>query len=304
MLGRNDPCWCGSGKKYKKCHLEQDVKSGNRPGSSRKNRYVKSAQEAEGMRRAGAFNAELLEFVKPLVKAGTATASIDEAVHEYTVRHGHTPASLGYHGFPKSCCTSINDIVCHGIPSAKETIREGDIVNVDLTTIVDGFYGDSSETFMIGRVSTPARHLVQVTARALLKGIEAVVPGAPLAAIAQVIEPYVRSQGCSVVQQYTGHGIGRKFHEGFSVLHHVTPDCEDIVMEPGMTFTIEPMINAGEYRVTTDPVDKWTVRTKDGSLSAQFEHTVLVTDVGAEVLTLTATQRARGVLLYVEGLDI
>jgi methionine aminopeptidase, type I len=191
--------------------------------------------------------------------------------------------------------------VCHGIPSPDEILTDGDIVNVDLTTIVDGFYADSSETFMIGEVSEKARHLVDVTALAMIHGIDSVKPGVPLRTIAETIEPFVKSQGCSVVQQYTGHGVGNSFHEYFTVYHHVDPDCEPIILEPGMTFTIEPMVNLGRYEVVTDRRDGWTVRTKDGSLSAQFEHTILVTEEGSEVLTLTPSQRELNVRLKVDG---
>jgi methionyl aminopeptidase len=301
MINRNDPCWCGSGKKYKKCHLPGDEKAGKTPVMPKKRYPVKSPAEIEGMRRAGAFNGELMDYIRPFVKAGTSTGELNTLVHAYTVGHGHKPACLGYRGFPKSLCTSINDVVCHGIPSDKEVLHNGDIVNIDLTTIVDGFYGDSSETFMIGSVSDDARHLVMTTARALIRGIDAVRPGQHLGAIAEAIQPYVMSQGCSVVRQYTGHGIGRKFHEDYSVYHHVDRDAERIVMEPGMTFTVEPMINLGGWEVTVDAQDRWTVRTNDGLLSAQFEHTVLVTENGAELLTQTPSQIAEGVRLNVGG---
>jgi methionyl aminopeptidase len=251
------------------------------------------------MRKAGAFNGELLDYIRPYVKAGISTEQINTLVHQYTIKHGHIPACLGYHGFPKSVCVSRNNIVCHGIPSPDEILQEGDIVNVDLTTIVDGYYADSSETFMIGEVSEKARKLVDITARAMILGIDAVKPGVPLRAVAEAIEPFVNSEGCSVVQQYTGHGIGKSFHEHFTVYHHIDPDCESIILEPGMTFTVEPMINLGHYAVVTDRKDGWTVRTKDGSLSAQFEHTILVTENGAEVLTLTPTQRKLNVRLKV-----
>ncbi len=304
MIERNDLCWCGSGKKYKKCHYFQDQEQQKVPSPSQikakhKNRLVKTAQEIEGMRKSGAFNGQLMDYIRPFVKAGITTEEINVLVHEYTIKHGHTPACLGYHGFPKSVCISKNNIVCHGIPSQKEIINEGDIVNVDLTTIVDGFYGDSSETFTIGNVSEEALHLVDVTAKCLILGIDAVKPGAPLSVIAEAIDPFAQSQGCSVVRQYTGHGIGLKFHESFSVYHHIDPDSEQIMLEPGMTFTIEPMVNLGRYQVLTDRKDGWTVRTKDGSLSAQFEHTILVTETGADVLTRTPSQCAAGVRLQV-----
>lgn len=264
-------------------------------------KYIKSANDILGMRNAGAFNGELLDYIRPYVKAGISTEQINTLIHNYTVEHGHTPACLGYRGYPKSVCTSINNTVCHGIPSPGEVLADGDIINVDCTTIVDGCYGDSSETFMIGNVSDRARHLVMVTAEALVRGIRAALPGAPLKAIAEAIEPYVLSQGCSVVHQYTGHGIGRKFHEHFTVYHHIDPDCEPVTLTPGMTLTIEPMINLGDYEVTTDKNDGWTVRTKDGSLSAQFEHTILITEGDAEILTLTPSERKAGVILSVDG---
>jgi methionyl aminopeptidase len=309
MIERNDPCWCGSGKKYKKCHFFEDQKSPppvhlqQLPKKTQKEKkYLKTAQEIAGMRHAGAFNGELIDFIRPYVKAGITTDEINTLVHNYTVEHGHTPACLGYRGYPKSVCTSINNIVCHGIPSASQKLIDGDIVNVDCTSIVDGFYGDSSETFMIGTVPESTRRLVMVTAEALLRGIDAARPGAPLKAIAEAIEPFVVGQGCSVVHQYTGHGIGRKFHEHFTVYHHIDPDGDTVTLIPGMTLTIEPMINLGAYDVITDEVDGWTVRTKDGSLSAQFEHTVLITEGEAEILTLTPSQRAADIRLSVDGI--
>ena len=321
MINRNDPCWCGSGKKYKKCCLAKDEEarraapppSSGAPGGDKrhaappkpKRNHVKKPAQIAAMRRSGAFNGQLMDYIRPFVKAGAVTEEINRLVHDYTVRCGHIPATLGYRGFRKSCCISRNDVVCHGIPSPKERILEGDVVNIDLTTIVDGFHGDSSETFMIGEVSREARHLVEVAARALIIGIDAVRPGATLAAIGDAVEPFVNAEGCSVVRSYTGHGIGARFHEFFSVHHHMETEGEDkdVVMQPGMTFTIEPMINLGGWEVTTDRRDGWTVRTKDGSLSAQFEHTVLVTDTGAEVLTLTPSQKTAGIRLHTGGAD-
>jgi methionyl aminopeptidase len=301
---RNDPCYCGSGKKYKKCHMPLDANRGA-TAAGPKPRYVKDQGGIIGMRKAGAFNGELMDYMRPLVKAGISTEELDRLAFNYTVGRGNTPACLNYKGYPKSICTSINNVVCHGIPSVEDVLADGDIVNVDLTSIVEGFYGDSSETFMIGAVSEEAKHLVKVTAQAMLRGIDACRPGNHIRAIAAAIEPYVKSEGCSVVHQYTGHGIGRAFHEPhFSVYHHIADDGEDIVLEPGMTLTIEPMINLGGWQVVTDQKDGWTVRTKDGSLSAQFEHTILVTAEGPEVLTLTPSQRAACVLVSVPGLDI
>jgi methionyl aminopeptidase len=267
------------------------------------NQMIKTAQELDGMRRAAAFNGELMDYIRPYVKAGISTEEINTLVHDYTVQHGHIPACLGYHGFPKSVCTSINKVVCHGIPSADEILKEGDIVNIDLTTIVDGFYGDSSETFLIGYVSSRARKLVAVTARALVLAIEGLKPGMPLSTIGEIIHPFVESHGFSIVRDYAGHGIGREFHENFTVLHHRNKEGKRVILQPGMTFTIEPMINMGKHGVVTDKKDNWTVRTQDKSLSAQFEHTVAVTESGLEVLTLTPSQRASGQILNVVGMD-
>jgi methionyl aminopeptidase len=301
-IERNAPCWCGSGKKYKKCHLNADLERKS-PSTSAKaasiDHMVKSPAEIEGMRKAGAFNGELMDYMRPFVKIGVSTEELDRLAYEYTVAHGHAPACLGYHGFPKSICTSINNVVCHGIPSSKEILKDGDIVNIDFTTIVAGFHGDSSETFMIGTVSDEAMRLVKVTARAMEIGINAAVAGEPLSVIARAIEPYVKSEGCSVVRQYTGHGIGKAFHEFFNVYHHIATDGDTVVLRPGMTLTIEPMINVGEYQVITDSIDKWTVRTRDGSLSAQFEHTILITEKEPEILTLTPSQRKAGKMIII-----
>lgn len=302
MIERNDLCWCGSGKKYKKCHLFEDMKKNSSSlENKKKQKMIKTAEEIEGMRRAGAFNGQLMDYIRQFVNEGISTIKIDKLVYEYTLDHGHKPACLGYHGYPKSVCISRNNVVCHGIPSEREILEDGDIVNVDLTTIVDGFYGDSSETFLIGNVSSEVRRLVEVTAQAMIYGIDAVKPGNKLAAVAEAIEPYVKSEGFSVVRQYTGHGIGRKFHEIFTVYHHVDPDEEPIILEPGMTFTVEPMVNMGGYQVVTDRKDGWTVRTKDGSMSAQFEHSVLVTEEGREVLTRTPSQIAQNIRLEFSG---
>jgi methionyl aminopeptidase len=296
-LERNDPCWCGSGKKYKKCHLRADMEkeTGSRPKKPlQPETMVKSDAEIDGMRKAGAFNGELMDYIRPFVKVGVSTEELDRIAHEFTVKHGHIPACLGYHGYPKSICASINNIVCHGIPSSQDILKDGDIVNIDFTTIVNGFYGDSSETFMMGAVSAEARRLVDATAKAMEIGINAALPGTPLSAIGNAIEPFVKSQGFSVVHQYTGHGIGKSFHEFFNVYHHIDKDCDNVILHPGMTITIEPMVNAGGYKVITDTIDKWTVRTEDGSLSAQFEHTILITDAAPEILTLTPSQRKIG----------
>lgn len=238
------------------------------------------------MRKACRFNAQLMNYIRPLVKAGMSTEDINVLVHDYTLEYGHIPAPLNYHGFPKSVCTSVNEVVCHGIPSEDQILKEGDIVNVDVTTIVDGYHGDQSETIFIGEVSGDARRVADVSRESMYLGIEAVRPGIPLVEVCGVIEDYVHSKGCSVVRDFTGHGIGRKFHEDPQVPHYRTASAARFMLEPGMTFTIEPMVNLGDYRVKVLD-DDWTAVTKDGSLSAQYEHTVLVTETGHEILTDT-----------------
>lgn len=244
-------------------------------------------QEREGMRRAGRFNAQLLDFLRPHVKAGVTTLELDRLALEYTRDHGHTPACLGYKGYPNTICTSVNEVVCHGIPN-RTALREGDIVNVDVTTIVDGWHGDSSETFLIEPVADEARQLVQTAFDCMHIGIDAVQPFGKLVEIGRAIERLARQRGYSVVQEYQGHGLGREFHQEPGVPHFVPKlNPSPVVLEPGMCFTIEPMINIGTWRTMLDKHDKWTVRTMDLSLSAQFEHTILVTESGPEILTMT-----------------
>jgi methionyl aminopeptidase len=242
--------------------------------------------DRQGLRRAGRFNAELMDFIRPHVKAGVTTNELDRLVRDYTLDHGHIPACLGYLGFPKSVCTSINEVVCHGIPD-ETVLREGDIVNVDLTTIVDGWYGDQSETFLIGKVSDTARKLVQVTFDSLYRGIAAIKPNGRVIDIGRAIYDYARAQGFEVVREYQGHGIGRQFHQDPGIPHFPHPSNVSDVVPPGVCFTIEPMLNVGTWETVPDLRDKWTVRTRDKSLSAQFEHTILMTETGPEVLTLT-----------------
>ena len=297
MAGRNDPCPCGSGKKHKKCCLSK-----SKPESAaqlKALKYLKSSEEIEKMRIAGAFNGELIDMVRSEIIEGISTEKINTLVHDYTLDHGHTPATLGYGGFPKSSCTSLNNVVCHGIPSAHEILKDGDIINVDLTTIVNGYFGDQSETFFVGTPSDEAQRLVQTTARATIAAIEAIAPGKKLSIVGDTIAPIAEDAGFNIVRTYTGHGIGSEFHENITVLHHRNSEGAKITLVPGMTFTIEPMINIGGWQVTTDPKDGWTVRTKDSSLSAQFEHTLLVTDTGVEVLTLTPSQKQASIILAV-----
>jgi methionyl aminopeptidase len=244
---------------------------------------IKSAKEIEAMRAACRMAAETLVLVGEKLRPGMTTREIDEIVHEDTLRRGGYPAPLNYHGFPKSVCTSVNDVVCHGIPG-DEVLRAGDIVNVDVTTIFEGFHGDTSATFYIGVPSAEARHVVETARIALDLGIREVRDGARLGDVGAAIQEYVEGEGCSVVRDFVGHGIGRKFHEAPQVKHFGKRGTGER-LKAGMIFTIEPMVNVGGWEVSVDPIDKWTVRTVDGSMSAQFEHTCLVTKNGVEVLT-------------------
>ncbi|HZU82307.1 MAG TPA: type I methionyl aminopeptidase [Polyangiaceae bacterium] len=252
---------------------------------------IKSPREIELMRTVCRLAAETLLAVGDKIHAGMTTHDIDRLVHEHTLAQGARPAPLNYKGFPKSVCTSVNDVVCHGIPDGY-ALRSGDIVNVDVTHVYEGFHGDTSATFYIGTPSPEARHVVEVARRALDIGIAQVRDGGRLGDIGGAIQEYVESEGCSVVRDFVGHGIGRKFHDAPQVKHYGKRGTGER-LRAGMTFTIEPMVNLGGWEVKVDPDDKWTVRTSDGSLSAQFEHTVLVTREGCEVLT-ARTRALRG----------
>jgi methionyl aminopeptidase len=244
---------------------------------------IKSAKEIDGIRVSAQMAAETLLLVGEKLRPGMTTDDINTIVHEDTLRRGAYPSPLNYKGFPKSVCTSLNDVVCHGIPGS-EVLRNGDIINVDVTTLYEGFHGDTSATFFIGTPSAEARHVVETARRALELGIAEVREGARLGDIGAAIQTYVEGAGCSVVRDFVGHGIGRRFHEPPQV-KHFGKRGEGSRLKAGMVFTIEPMVNLGRYEVDIDPSDKWTVRTVDGSLSAQFEHTVLVLKDGVEVLT-------------------
>ena len=247
--------------------------------------YV-SEDDRTGLRAAGKFNAQLMDFLRPHVKAGTSTDQLDKLAHTYTLDHGHTPACLGYLGYPKTICTSVNEVVCHGIPNTRP-LKDGDIVNVDITTIVNGWYGDQSETFMIGNVSSSAKRLIQTTYDALFVGIQACRPGSTVTEIGRAIQSFATNAGYSVVREYQGHGIGRDFHQEPGIPHFPSLNSNRDLLRPGTCFTIEPMLNIGSWKTRVDKKDKWTVRTMDGALSAQFEHTILMTEKGPEILTFT-----------------
>ena len=252
---------------------------------------IKSASEIEAMRVACRLASEVLDYITPFVKPGVTTGELDRLCHDYMVNvQGTIPAPLnyappGYKPFPKSICTSVNHQVCHGIPGDK-VLKNGDILNIDVTVIKDGFHGDTSRMFVVGDASIAARRLIQVTWECMWLGIEQVRPGGSLGDIGHAIQRYAESMGCSVVREYCGHGIGRQFHEDPQVLHYGRPGTGP-VMQPGMIFTVEPMLNAGRREIR-EMADGWAIVTKDHSLSAQWEHTVLVTDSGHEVLTVSA----------------
>ena len=244
-----------------------------------------TVEEQQRLRAAGQFNASLLDYLRPYVKPGICTEELDELAYEFTRAAGHIPACLGYKGYPKTLCVSINDVVCHGIPD-ETPLCEGDIVNIDATTIVEGYFGDSSETFLIGDCTTEARQLVQATWDALWIGIDAAQPYGTVYEIGRAIAEFARGQ-YGVVREYQGHGIGREFHTEPGVPHYPYSDGMKTVLRPGMCFTIEPMLNLGTWRTVKDSIDGWTVRTRDGKLSAQFEHMILMTEDGPHVLTQT-----------------
>lgn len=285
-MNRNDKCWCGSGLKYKKCHLEFDEKLASLEHAGHEvppREIIKTEADIEAMRKSGLVNNGVLDLVASKICAGMNTEEIDKLVYDYTTSHGGIPAPLNYEGYPKSVCVSINNVVCHGIPSESTILQEGDIVNVDVTTIVDGYYADASRMFMIGEVSEEAKKLVRVSKECLEKGIEAIKPWGFLNDIGAAVEKHAVANGYSVVTALGGHGIGKQFHEE-PFVNHVEDEVEGMVLVPGMTFTVEPMINAGDFEVYIDEEDGWTVYTEDDSLSSQWEHTILVTETGIEIL--------------------
>lgn len=250
-----------------------------------KNKYdihLKTAEQVHGIRKCGTLLLSLLDQVEGMIRPGLKTDEINTYVHEAIIKAGAVPAPLNYRGFPKSVCVSVNDVICHGIPGERE-LKDGDIVNVDITPILNGFYADASKTFFVGNPTPEGEKIVHVAGQSLKRAIEAVAPGATLGDIGFAIQDYAESQGCSVVREFIGHGVGLNFHEQPQVLHYGKPG-EGIVLVPGMVFTIEPMINSGgrELHILED---KWTAVTNDGSLSAQFEQTLLVTEDGWESLT-------------------
>lgn len=319
LPGPNEPCWCGSGSKYKKCHRgadsvearkkgPQSVKYTVRPGTISPRRSVpvhiprpdyaetgrpKRAKNAESdiktpeviarMRRACKAAAEVLQETASHLRPGITTDELDAITHEAYIKRGGYPSTLNYHGFQKSLCTSVNEVICHGIPDSRP-LEDGDIINLDITIFLDGVHGDCSATYFVGKVDPDSERLVRVTRECLDLGIAAVKPGQPIRDIGYAIEAHAIKNNMSVVRAYCGHGIGETFHTSLQIPHYYEPEA-DVIMRPGMIFTIEPMINLGDWHHRSWD-DGWTAVTADGSRSAQFEHTILVTEQGAEILTL------------------
>ncbi|MDX1485230.1 MAG: type I methionyl aminopeptidase [Alphaproteobacteria bacterium] len=255
------------------------------PSSRTPGILIHGREDFEGMRRAGRLAAETLDFITPHVKAGVSTGELDRLCHEFVADHGGTSAPLGYRKYPKSICTSVNHVVCHGIPSDTKILTDGDIVNIDVTPILDGWHGDSSRMFYVGKPKLKARKLVETTYEAMMRGIAEIRPGATLGDVGHAIQTLAESQRFSVVRDFCGHGLGKEFHTPPNVLHYGEPGA-GIPIEEGMFFTVEPMINAGRYEVKI-LADEWTAVTKDRSLSAQFEHSIGVTAEGCEIFTLS-----------------
>lgn len=284
--GRNDECWCGSGKKYKKCHLEFDrhLQELHDAGETVLGRdLLKTPEEIEGIKASAKVNIGALDYVAERIGVGTSTGEIDRWVHDYCIEHGAIPADLDYEGFPKSVCTSINEVVCHGIPSEDDVLKSGDIVNVDMSTILDGYFSDSSRMFCIGDVDDEWRRLVEVTRESVEAGLAAVKPWAHLGDVSAAVNKVATDAGFSVVAEFGGHGIGLEFHED-PFVSFVAKAGTGPVLVPGMCFTIEPMVNMGKAKIDMSDPNGWTVRTADGSPSAQWEVQIVVTDDGYELL--------------------
>lgn len=286
-MERNELCWCGSGKKYKRCHMAMEEKMEQLreaghivPGRE----LLKTPAQIEAIKKSAELNTAVLDHVAKHIHAGMSTEDIDVLVHDFTVSHGGIPAPLGYEGFPKSVCTSLNNEICHGIPDKNIILQEGDIINVDVSTILDGNFSDASRMFKIGTVSERAERIVRVTEECVELGLKAAKPWGHLGDIADAIYTHAQKNGYSVVEDIGGHGIGLEFHEE-PFVSYVTPKGSEMVLVPGMMFTIEPMLNEGSPDFFVDEDNDWTVYTIDDGLSAQIEYMVLVTETGIEVLT-------------------
>ncbi len=285
-LGRNEPCWCGSGKKYKKCHEEFDEKISFAKSQGHEvpdKSIIKTPQQIEAIKESCKINIAVLDYVAEHIHAGMTTQEIDDLVSQKTAELGGIPAPLNYEGYPKSVCTSINEVVCHGIPSDKVVLKDGDIVNVDCSTIYKGYFSDSSRMFCIGEVSPEKKKLVDVVKECVEVGLEKVQPWSYLGDMGQAVHEHAVKNGYTVVREIGGHGVGLEFHEDPWV-SYVSKAGEEMLLVPGMIFTIEPMVNMGGDKIVVDKEDGWTVTTADKQPSAQWEIMVLVTNDGHEVL--------------------
>ncbi len=286
-LGRNDKCWCGSGKKYKSCHMTMDEKIYHYELQGHivpDREMLKTPEQIEKIKESSRINIAVLDAVEKMIGPGVSTEEIDKVVYDVTTQMGGIPAPLNYEGFPKSVCTSINEVVCHGIPCADRILQEGDIVNVDVSTLYNGYFSDSSRMYCIGEVSEERKKLVRVAKECVELGLEKVKPWGFLGDMAQAVNDHAKANGYSIVVDIGGHGIGCEFHEE-PFVSYVTSAGTEMLLVPGMVFTIEPMVNAGGCDIYIDEEDGWTVYTEDGKDSAQWEITVAVTEDGYEILT-------------------
>jgi len=287
LIDRNSPCWCGSGRKYKKCHYDFDEKLmayEHKGCIVPEHNMIKTPEQIEKIKASAQVNIAVLDYVAEHIKEGVTTEDIDRWVYEETTKRGAIPAPLNYEGFPKSVCTSIDEVVCHGIPDPKRVLKNGDIINVDCSTILNGYYSDSSRMFCIGDVSPEKKRLVEIARQSLEVGLKEVKPWNFLGDMGSAIHDFVRENGYSVVREIGGHGVGLEFHEEPWV-SYVSEKGTEMLMVPGMMFTIEPMINMGKPDVFVDEDDDWTVYTEDGLPSAQWEIQVLVTEDGYEIIS-------------------
>ncbi|MCR4782496.1 MAG: methionyl aminopeptidase [Lachnospiraceae bacterium] len=286
-IGRNDPCWCGSGKKYKSCHMATDQKIYKHALEGHivpRRDMLKTPEQVAKIKESAKINVACLDAVEKMIGPGVTTKEIDDLVYKVTTEMGGIPAPLNYEGFPYSVCTSVNDQVCHGFPSEDVVLQEGDIINVDCSTILDGYYSDSSRMFCIGKVSEEAQRIVDVTRECVELGLKEVKPWGFLGDMGQAVHEHAEKNGYSVVREIGGHGVGIDFHEDPWV-SYLTNRGEDMLLVPGLMFTIEPMLNGGKPDVFVDKDNDWEVYTADGKLSAQWEIQVLVTEDGAEVIS-------------------
>ncbi|MGC4018682.1 MAG: methionyl aminopeptidase [Muricomes sp.] len=286
-MERNDLCWCGSGKKYKKCHMaiEEKMQQHKERGEIVPQRkLLKTPEQIEKIKESATLNTAVLDAVAKQIHIGMSTAEINKIVHDFTTEHGGIPAPLHYQGFPKSVCTSINNEVCHGIPDENIILQEGDIINVDVSTNLNGYFSDASRMFKMGKISERAERIIKVTEECVELGLAAAKPWGHLGDIADAINTHAQKNGYSVVEDIGGHGIGLQFHED-PFVSYVTPKGSEMLLVPGMMFTIEPMINEGSPDFYVDEDNDWTVYTIDDGLSAQIEYMVLIKEDGVEVLT-------------------